>query len=66
MVMCFSAPFEFRNSRETLTMVLPFQCMVRYGFSVTVATTVDSRFSSAASSWNRATSFGSTTTAIRS
>ena len=48
------------------TMVLPFQVMVRQPWSVTVATTVASRFSWSASSMNRGASWASTTTAIRS
>ena len=42
------APLDARNSRLTSTMVLPRQLMRRRGSSVTVATTVASRFSSRA------------------
>ena len=65
-VMCFSAPFESRNSLEMSTIVLPFQCITRRGSSVTVATTVASRFSASAISKNRSLSAAAITTAILS
>ena len=63
---CFSAPLEFKNSREMSTIFLPFHSIVSRGFSVTSATTVASRFSSAASAIKASTSLGSNTTAMRS
>ena len=63
---CFSAPFEFKNSLERLTVVLPFQCILSLFSSVTLATTVDSRFSFRASCINLSASFALTTTAILS
>ena len=65
-VVCFSTPLVSRKARAMSTMVLPFQVMVRRPWSVTVATTVASRFSWSASSMNRGASWASTTTAIRS
>ena len=65
-VMCFSAPLEFKNSREMSTMVWPFQVMVRRGSAFTCATTVASRFSPAARARNFPASSGATTTAMRS
>ena len=38
-------PFVSRKRRSKSTMVSPFQCMTRFGFSVTVATTTASIFS---------------------
>ena len=61
-----SAPLEFRNSRERSTMVLPFQTSrIRFS-SVTVATIVASRFSSAAYFIKVSASSGATATAMRS
>ena len=48
------------------TIFLPFHSMVSRGLSVTSATTVASRFSSAASAIKASTSLGSNTTAMRS
>ena len=56
-------------SRKALlrsTMVLPRQSILSLGSSVTTATVTASRFSSEAYARNWSTSFGSTTTAIRS
>ena len=64
--MCFSAPLEFKNSRDMFTMVLPFQFITKRGSSVTVATTVASKFSFSASAIKRSAQSGSTTTAMRS
>ncbi len=66
MRVCFSAPLEFKNSREISTIFLPFHSIVRRGCSTTSATTVDSRFSSDASARNASTSSGASTTAMRS
>ena len=63
---CLGAPLEFRKDRATSTMVRPFQCMTSRGASVTVATTVDSRFSASASARKASTSSGESTTAMRS
>ena len=65
-VMCLSAPLEFRNSRDMSTIVLPCQCITRRGSSVTVATTVASRFSSAARLKKASLSSAAITTAILS
>ena len=64
--MCLAAPLEFRNSRLMSQIFFPFQFITRRGLSVTTATGTAFRFSVAASSRNRAASFASTTTAIRS
>ena len=66
MSVCFTAPLEFRNSRDRSTMVLPFQCIRRRGSACTVATIVASRFSLPASLMNLSASSAATTTAIRS
>ena len=66
MRMCFSAPLEFRKSREMSTTVFPRQRITSRGASVTTATCVDSRFSASASCWKRAASSAATTTAMRS
>ncbi len=63
---CFSAPFEFKNSRLMSTITSPRQRMTSRGCSVTVATTVASRFSPSASLRNSSRSSGASTTAIRS
>ena len=61
-----SAPLEFRNSRERSTMATPFQfSRIRFS-SVTVATTVASRFSSLARAMNFSASSAATATAMRS
>ena len=65
-VVCFSAPLEFKNSREMSTMVLPFHFIRRRGSSVTTATTVASRFSAYASRLNFSAFSAATTTAILS
>ncbi len=52
--------------RSKSTIVSPFQCMTRFGFSVTVATTTASIFSLLHSATKVSTSSGRTTTAIRS
>ena len=64
--MCFSAPFEFRNSLEISTIAFPFHSITSLGSSVTTATFVASRFSEKASSLNLISSSGATTTAILS
>ena len=63
---CFSAPLEFRKSRDRSTMRLPCQSMVRRGASVTTATLVASRFSRWAMAIKALASWGASTTAIRS
>ena len=65
-VICFSAPLVFKKARLTSTIFTPFQVMVRRGSSFTTATLTACRFSSAASSRKRASSFASTQQAIRS
>ena len=62
---CFT-PFVFKNSREMSTIALPFKNIFILPVSVTTATGVAERFSSAASAINASTSFSATTTAIRS
>ena len=62
----FGAPFVLRNARERSTMRFPFQSIVMRPSSVTVATMVDSRFSSLASAAKRSASAAATTTAMRS
>ena len=64
--MCFSAPFELRNSRLISQIALPFQNIVSLFSALTFATTVALRFSSFASARKRSTSLLSTTTAILS
>ena len=59
-------PFVSRKRRSKSTMVSPFQCITRFGFSVTVATTTASIFSLLHSATKASTSSGRTTTAIRS
>ena len=63
---CFSAPLEFKNSREMSTIFLPFHSIVNRGSATTSATTVASRFSSAASVRKRSASAFPSTTAMRS
>ena len=60
------APLVSRKARLMSTMVLPRQCITSRGDSVTTATSTASKFSWAAYSKNSFTSFGSTTTAMRS
>ena len=60
------APLVSRKARERLTISLPLHDSTSLGSSVTTATLVASRFSSFAYAMNSSTSFGSTTTAIRS
>ena len=62
----WGAPLVSRNLRERSAMVRPRQVMRRRGSSVTRATTVASRFSSAASRIRASTSPGETTRAMRS
>ena len=63
---CFSAPFEFRKSREISTIFLSFQYITSRGRALTSATTVASRFSLSASLRKRSMFSFSTTTAILS
>ncbi len=66
MVMCFSAPLEFKNAREMSTIFFPFQCITKRGVFVTVATGVASRFSSFAKAMKASWLVAATKTAIRS
>ena len=63
---CFSAPFELRNSLVRSTIVLPHQFILSLGSAVTLATIVASRFSFAASAINFSRSLFAITTAILS
>ena len=65
-VVSWCAPLVSRNARERFTISFPLQESTRRGSSVTTATSVASRFSSAAYFRNCSRSFGSMTTAIRS
>ena len=60
------APLVSRNALEILTISLPLHVSTSLGSSVTTATSVASRFSSAAYLRNSVTSLGSTTHAILS
>ena len=60
------APLVSKNALDKSTIFLPLQDNTSLGSSVTTATFVASKFSSAAYPINSSTSFGSTTTAIRS
>ena len=63
---CLEQPLVLRKSRETSTILTPFQVMHRRFLLVTVATTTASMFSFAAAAMNASTSFARTTTAMRS
>ena len=63
---CFSAPFEFKKSRDIFIISFPFQFITSLFLSVTVATTVASKFSLYARFLNFSTFSLATTTAIRS
>ena len=65
-VVSWCAPLVSRNARERFTISFPLHESTSLGSSVTTATFVASRFSSDAYFMNSSTSFGSTTTAIRS
>ena len=55
-----------KKARDRLTISSPRHSMRSRGSSVTTATTVASRFSSRALRWNSSTSWGASTTAMRS
>ena len=65
-VTCWRTPFVSRKARFIWTISLPRHFMMRRGCSVTTATGVASRFSSSENFWKASTSFGSSTTAMRS
>ena len=65
-VVSWCAPLVFRKAREIFTISFPLHERTSLGSSVTTATFTASRFSSFAQPRNSSTSFGSTTTAIRS
>ncbi len=65
MALCVT-PFVLRKSRDISTITSPRQVMRNLFSSVTVATTVASRFSLSAAAINVSTSFGLRTTAMRS